>query len=211
MLRIAAISLLAAQMPASAPPELHDESAPDRTSSSEVGAECRCAKIPAQTVVEIAIDADIGSKLSKSGQFFPIHLTRPIVIDAKNVVAAGTSGMGEVVHAKKGSGSGAPGELVLAARYLEVGGRRLPLRSMHLSGVGADKIGSVNALAIASVTSPIAVALLGFLMTGGEKTVAQGSRAEAKTAVEFSFDTAVVSGAPALPASIQMATGGENK
>ena len=44
--------------------------------------------------------------------------------------------MGEVVHAKKGGGSGAAGELVLAARYLDFEGSRVRLRSMRLDGNG---------------------------------------------------------------------------
>lgn len=141
--------------------------------------------IPKLTPAELEIDEPLGSKISKSGQTFAFHLRSPIVVDGREVVPAGTTGQGEVVHAKKGGGSGAPGELVLAARYLDVGGRRLLLRSLHLSSSGTDRIASVHRLAIASAVSPVPVALLGYFITGGETTIAKGAIAAAKTAVDF--------------------------
>jgi hypothetical protein len=166
--------------------------------------------IPALTPVEIVIDADIDSKKSKSGETFPIHLAKPIVIDGVDLVPAGATGAGEIVHAKKGGGSGAPGELVLAARYLEVGERRLLLRSMRVSGVGTDNIGMVDGLAIASAASPVPVALLGFIITGGEKRVPEGSVAKAKTSADFPIEP-VESTPAARPSPTPVNSGEEAK
>jgi hypothetical protein len=163
------------------------------------GSQSVAGRIPSLTVIELEIDQPLGSKISKSGQMFALHLRKAIVVDGKELVPAGTTGQGEVVHAKKGGGSGAPGELVLAARYLDVGGRRLPLRSFHVSGVGSDKITAVNTLAVASAVSPVPVALLGFFMTGGETNFAKGVVAGAKTAAEFTIDPAAPPSTPPTP------------
>lgn len=179
--------------------------------SSVLAAAPHGAVVPALTPIEIAIDANIGSKQSKSGQTFPIRLVSPIVIDGKEIVAGGALGIGEVVHAKKSSSSGAPGELVLAARYLEVAGRRLLLRSLHLSGVGKDNIATVDGLAIASATSPVPVALIGFMIKGGEKAVVKGSLATAKTAADFTIEAADTTITLPTPAAMPANPGGENK
>ena len=150
--------------------------------------------IPALTVVALTFDAELGSKLSRSGDTFPIILSEPITLEGREVVAAGTRGMGEVVHAKKAGGGGAPGELVLAARYLQMGDRQIRLRSLNYEAVGKDKIGSATKVGIAGgvLLGPVA-ALGGLLMKGGEKTVERGSAGHAKTAEDFSL------GAPAPP------------
>lgn len=95
---------------------------------------------------------------------------------------AGVAGMGEVVHAKGSGGSGAAGELVLAARYLEWRGQRLRLRSLRLSAGAQSNINKVHALNIASAASPVPIGLLGFFITGGQATVSEGTIADAKTA-----------------------------
>ena len=89
-----------------------------------------CVTIPALTPIKIELLETLGSKVSTSGETFPFRLAGPVLIDGKVAIPAGTPGVGEVVHAKKSGGSGAAGELVLAARYLDVQGRRLRLRSL---------------------------------------------------------------------------------
>lgn len=153
-----------------------------------VAAASECAAsltIPALTPVRLELLAPLGSKISRSGDSFPIRLAEPIVVEGVVLVREGTTGMGEVVHAKKAGGSGSAGELVLAARYLEVCGQRLRLRSMHLSSNGKSRTDTVNALNVASAASPLPVGLFGFMIHGGQVNVPQGTIAEAKTAEIF--------------------------
>lgn len=148
--------------------------------------------VAALTPVTIEIAAMLGSKLSKTGDTFPIRLAAPILVDGNAVIPAGTGGMGEVVHAKKGGGSGAPGELVLAARYLDVDGRRLRLRSLHVTAVGKDRIGEAGVVGVT-------FGVIGLLVTGGESIVPEGSIAEAKTAEAFSLIPANINPPEILP------------
>lgn len=147
---------------------------------------CRgCVTVPALTPVKLELLMALGSKISKTGDVFPIRLAEPIVINGAIAIPAGTSGAGEVIHAKKSGGGGVGGELVLAARYLDVDGQKLRLRSMNLGLSGRTKTDTVNSIAIAGAASPVPIGLLGLFITGGQVTVAAGTIADAKTAEDF--------------------------
>lgn len=165
--------------------------------------------IAALTPVVIVIDAELGSKISKPGDTFPLHLRSPIIVNGVELVPAGTAGMGEVVHSKRAGMSGSPGELILAARYLAIGGQRLPLRSLHLVAGGTDHTRSVTTLAIVSAPMPIPVALVGLFMTGGNTVVPAGTVASARTAADFLVPLAAGAAPPATITS--SSTGGEQK
>lgn len=150
--------------------------------------------IPALSPVEIAIDVALGSKLSKTGEVFPFHLAKPVMLDGAEAIPAGTPGQGEVIHAKKGGGGGAPGELVLAAKYLQVGNRQLRLRSLKLEAIGLDNVGTVTTLnAVAAGTIPVA-SVIGFFISGGEKNLAMGTVLPAKTAEPFVIELSAPAG-----------------
>ncbi|MBP6362206.1 MAG: hypothetical protein KA233_01710 [Novosphingobium sp.] len=144
--------------------------------------------MPPLTPVKIIIRAHLGSKISKSGDWFDIELAEPIVIDGVTVVPAGARGMGEVVHAKKSGGSGASGELILAARYLDLDGKRLRLRSLHIAVAGKDAIGTVNTINVATVATVPALALIGFFVKGKGIDIPENTVGDAKTAEAFVID-----------------------
>jgi hypothetical protein len=150
-------------------------------------AACECSSIPALTPVSIEILAPLSSRTSKSGDSFPIRLAAAIVVGGRELVPAGVSGVGEVVHAKKSGGMGAAGELVLAARYVEVGGQRLTLRSLQFAVAGRSSIDAVSAVNAASAASPLPIGLIGFFVTGGQVDVPAGTVAAAKTRENFTL------------------------
>lgn len=161
----------------------------------------RC--VPPLTPIRISIRTHLGSKISTSGQSFEFELAEPIRIDDTVMIPAGTRGVGEVVHAKKSGGSGASGELVLAARYLDLGERRLRLRSLRYAEAGKDAIGTVSTLNAASAASPIpGLALIGFFVKGKGIDLPEGTVLEAKTAEPYLAAPAPlpVPTAPAAPA-----------
>jgi hypothetical protein len=148
--------------------------------------------VPALTPVDLALEAELGSKISTTGERFPIRLTAPILIDGEVAVPAGATGEGEVVHAKKAGGSGAAGELVLAARFLTIGERPLKLRSMRFAVAGRDATNAVNAVNVASAASPLPIGLVGFVITGRNVVYPAGTAAAAKTAEEFVIERVAV-------------------
>ncbi len=193
--RIACLAALAATpFPASAqvaapaaPPVPASAVSVAATPAPAPAAPAQCCLVPSGTLIEIAIDEPLDSKTSVIGQHFAIHLTTPLQLtDGSFVIAAGTKGVGEVIHAARAHMAGKAGELILVARYLEVDGVQVPLRGFRLGGQGKDNSGLVNA-------AVISVGIAGMLISGGEKRVPVGSIATAKIAV----DTIL----PPLPAS----------
>ena len=144
--------------------------------------------LPKTTPLIIAIEKELGSKISQAGETFPIRLVQAVSVDGVEVLPAGITGQGEVVHAKKAGLAGAAGELVLAARYLDLNGRRIELRSFRFleAGEGAqakgrDNISEVNATM--AVLSPLAI-----FIGGGNTNVAPGTVANAKTRNDELFE-----------------------
>lgn len=163
--------------------------------------------IPALTPIEIAIDADLGSKISVTGQTFPIHLAGPISVNGREVIPAGATGEGEVIHAKKAGGSGAPGELVLAARHLVIGGKPLKLRSMRVGLVGGDAVNGVAAFNAATAATPLPIGIIGFAVTGRNVIYPRGTVATAKTAELFVIEADVGATASERPTAIETLPG----
>jgi len=135
------------------------------------------ALIPALTVVRVKIMVTINSAVNKIGEHFPIQLDAPIQLTDGREVPAGIMGSGDVVHAAKSRFGGKAGELILAARYLDWNGVRIPLRSLTFFDPrqGKDNVGAATATAI--IVSPV----LALFITGGEVNIPEGTTAYAKT------------------------------
>ena len=162
-----------------------------RSTPSTPSAGCMdCIVIPALTPVKLELMDTLGSKLSTSGQQFSLRLVEPIIIAGTEIISAGVTGRGEVIHAKKSGMGGGAGELVLAARHLDVNGRQLRLRSLNFSLNGRSNVDTVNAILVASAAVAPPLALVGFFISGGQTTVMKGTIAAAKTAEAFKVPAA---------------------
>lgn len=117
----------------------------------------------------------LSSATLKRGDKFGLRLAQALSIDGALVLPAGTTGVGEVVHAERSRSGGKPGELLLAARYLEVDGRQIPLRSFRVGAAGVDKSGQVIGLAIA-------VGVFAMFIRGGEIQIPPLTQAQARIA-----------------------------
>lgn len=133
-----------------------------------------CCTIPALMVVDLEILSTINSKANKIGEKFPFKLAKPIAVDGREIVPAGAMGSGDVVHAAKSRFGGKAGELVIAARYIDHAGIRVPLRSLR-AGEGQGKDNTEAAAAVG-----IAVGILSMFVTGGEVNVPAGTIMNAK-------------------------------
>ncbi|HOZ23508.1 MAG TPA: hypothetical protein PLI83_01840 [Thermomonas sp.] len=132
-------------------------------------------------MVDIEIGEPISSKRHKRGDKFALRLAEPLVVDGQTVLPAGTPGVGEIIHAAASGGGGKAGELLLAARYLEVDGRQIPLRGFRMGGAGKDN--TTGALAASMAVGPFAQ-----FIHGREIEIPSGARASAKLAA----DTALI-------------------
>lgn len=97
-----------------------------------------CCSLPDGTIVDLEIVDVLNSSRQRRGDRFAIRVTVPVLVDGQTVIPAGTTGIGEVVHAAAARSGGAPGELLIAARTLDVGGQSVPLRGLKLARTGQD-------------------------------------------------------------------------
>lgn len=141
--------------------------------------------LPAMTPVRLTIMTGINSKTSKMGEFFDIRLAEPIMQGGRIIVPAGTMGKGEIVHAAKARAAGKAGELIIAARYLDFGNIRIPLRTLKY---GEAATGKSNADEAAAVGIVVAAPLVLFV-TGGQVDVPEGMPATAKLAADVRIET----------------------
>jgi hypothetical protein len=157
--------------------------APADATPAPAAASPACCTIPAMTLVDIEIAETLGSKASHQGDHFAFRLAEPIVVDGQVLAPAGTPGVGEVVHAARARAMGKAGELILAARYLDLGAVRIPLRTFRYGrSQGKDSSQTVGiGTAVAGAFIPGA-AFAAFLIAGGEVRIPAGTRATAKVA-----------------------------
>jgi len=150
-----------------------------------------CCVAAAGTVIDLEVVPLLSTKTVKRGDKFEIRLAEPIVLEGQTLLPAGVTGLGEVVHAAGSSFGGKPGELILAARFLQHGDQRIPLKGMKLGVAGRDNA----ALALAG---SMVVGLLMFI-PGGEVQLPAGSRANAKLAADVTLSP--IAPAPPQPLS----------
>ena len=133
------------------------------------------AHIASGTIIVVEVTQLISTKIQRKGDMFTLKLAEPIKYGEQEVVPAGVPGMGQVVDSQPPGFGGAPGKLVLAARYLEVNGQHVPIHALQLGGSGQDR----DALALAVSAIPY-VNIASILIHGGQMEVPTGSHAYAK-------------------------------
>jgi hypothetical protein len=148
--------------------------------------------LPALTQLVVRIEAGLSSRTTKTGETFPLTLAEPLVIDRQVVLPAGIRGQGEVVHAK-GTGLGVGGELVIAARFLEVDGRQMRLRSMRVGVHGKDQQDLTFAAAAV-------IGLPAMFIRGKHIEIPAGTLAGVKTAQPFAVAAPAAQTALPVPA-----------
>jgi hypothetical protein len=130
-------------------------------------------RIPAKTVVQIAIAEPISSKVAQIGDSFAISLAEPLTVGDRVIIPAGVVGRGEVTHAAKSGWGGKAGELIVNARHLQCGDLRIPLGHFQYAGTGKDNFGGAF---VAAQVIPLGQ----FMVNGGEASIPAGVRGTAK-------------------------------
>ncbi|MFN3943847.1 MAG: hypothetical protein ACK4K7_02810 [Allosphingosinicella sp.] len=140
-----------------------------------------CCTLPARTPILIEVLEPVSSRTARPGDGFSFRLVEPVTVDGRILIPAGALGTGEVVHAARGGLAGKAGELILAARFLELGDQRIALRSLRFGDrQGADR---TTATLVASML-PYA-GLLAPLIVGGNIEVPAGTQAGAMIAADI--------------------------
>ena len=137
-----------------------------------------CCRVDANSIVDLETTEPISSRDRKHGDLFGLRLHTSLIRDGVVVVPAGTTGVGEIVHADRARGGGKPGELILAARYLQVGDRQVRLHALKLGATGKDNSGTAMA-------ASMAIGVFAQFIHGGEVEVPTGTLAQAKLLEDF--------------------------
>ena len=133
--------------------------------------------LPVGYPIVIALDEVVSSEARARGDKFAIHLAAPIMVEGRVIAPAGAKGMGEVVYAEHTGGGGAPGKLVLAARYLDIGAVHAPLKAFNLGAGGESEFREMQ----------VAAQIIGIgvmFINGHDVVYPVGTRARAKIAQE---------------------------
>lgn len=179
---LASAAALGASMAAAQPAE---EPAP---AAAQAPVPPPCCSVPARTPVVIEITDTVNSKANHSRDAFAFRLAEPLMMAGRVLVPAGTPGVGEVVHAARARAMGKAGELILAARYLQLGETRIMLRSLRIGAQqGRDSSGSLTTMNVIAAGTVPALSLVAFVIAGGEVNVPAGTRAQAQTAAEITL------------------------
>jgi hypothetical protein len=145
------------------------------------------------TPLVVKIEVALSSRTTKTGETFPLTLAEPLLVDGQVILPTGTKGQGEVVHAK-GTGLGVGGELVIAARFLEIDGQQLRLRSMRVGVHGKDQQDLTFAAAAV-------IGLPAMFIRGKHIEIPAGTLAGVKTAQPFAVAAPAAQTALPVPAS----------
>lgn len=188
--RLLGVVLLLVSFPALAqepPVPVPAAAAPPASTSSPL-------QLPVGTVVLLRLETPLSSKTATPGQVVAFTVARAVSLAGQEVVAVGVPVQGEVVHAAAARWGGKPGELVLAARRLQLAAGAVKLRS-NLGVVGANTV--YEALVLSSLTFG-----LGSFLSGGEIELPAGAFFAARTAEPILPPTSVIPSpapAPAVP------------
>jgi hypothetical protein len=137
-----------------------------------------CCLVRAGTPIVVALAEPVSTKLQKTGDQFDLQLAEPVVVDGRVVIAAGTQGIGEVVEATKPGVGGRPAKLVLAARFLQLGARQVPLQGLQLAGAGRNNAIAAQAAGAGGMAF-FPLGFVGLAVSGGNVDFRAGARATA--------------------------------
>lgn len=115
---VSSCTLAQAPVPSGGPATIYTQVAPETLLA-----------LPALTPVLIQFDEKVSSDGNRNGDQFRFHVAEDVRVGDRIVIPAGSAGIGEVIHAQKSGIAGRAGELIVAARHVTVGTRRVRLRS----------------------------------------------------------------------------------
>ena len=173
--------------------------APAPQAVPEIAAAPTSVRLPELTPLRLRVMDEASSKLSKVGDRVTIMLAEPLRVTDSLAIAGGTTGTAEVIHVAKPGMGGKAGELLIAARSLDLpNGVKVPLRSFRLgSAQGKNNEGLAAGLAIAGGGVGTVAAMF---ITGGSARIPAGSEAFAKTAAGVDLPLSAL--VPVAPAAV---------
>jgi hypothetical protein len=138
------------------------------------------------TLFELETVDAVSSKTNLTGNYFDLRLREPLRYGTVELVPAGTPVRGQITHASENRFGGMAGELILAARYVQLPQGRIHLRA-SIGASGKDRKGG------ATVTRAL-FGIVGGFIQGDNKELPAGTPLSARLAEPVTFHC---DGAPA--------------
>lgn len=215
MSRMFLAALACAAMPAVA----LAQTAPEQTA---VGAEAAVAvapavaqptvlRLPANTSVSLALNSALTTKDNNSGDKFALTVDQDVMAGSSVVIPKGTRAIGQVTWAKGNGSFGKSGKMELAFRYIDLGGKQIPLDGKFYQEGRGNTAGTIGAVAAAGVIG-------GLVVKGHSVDMVEGKEFTATTHEEVPFVSDAGGSAVRLdpnyspsPVSMQVETDKERK
>lgn len=148
--------------------------------------------VKALTKVDLEFADAASSKTSKSGDIVRMRTSVDVLDDGGTIlIPKGSPATAEIIQASPGRMMGKAGELTLAARFIELGGRKIPLKRFAFGRSSGKDNNSATFIATAVIGLP------GLLISGGNVDIAAGAPANA--VVVSDTDLAETAPANSLP------------
>lgn len=150
------------------------------------------------TIIDLLFVDTVDSKANKTGEFIAMKVADDVLSGTAVIIPAGSPVSAEIIHAARARAGGKPGELILSARYIQLGDKQIPLKGFKFggSGTGKSKV-TESALVAAVVAAPIAL-----FIAGGEKHVDAGGRGFAKLKEDFDFTSMIAAPKTSAPLTV---------
>ena len=131
-------------------------------------------EIPAGTAIRVKFPQTYMGKNLASGETLHLINDEAVLIDGREVIAAGAIVIAEVMSVKKPGAVGKAGELVIAFRFVQgVDGSRIPISGTE-SQEGKDNT-------VMSLVCTLLSCILGLIMKGGDAMIPMGTTVTAYT------------------------------
>lgn len=95
--------------------------------------------IPAGTDIEVRVDQDLGSKISRSGDTFSATVAHPVTVNGHVVIPQDARAEGAVIAAKPLGRFAGKAELALRLERVQVGNRSIPVMTSTIASVKKGK------------------------------------------------------------------------
>jgi len=140
-----------------------------------------CCLAPAGAAVEVELIDPVSTRLYRTGDRVLLRLAAPLIVDGRVLLHAGTPGEGEVIESSRPGFGGKAAKLVLAADFLRLGDRRIPLRGLQLAAAGKGNVMPAEVIGLSGIVlGPIG--FVGMAVQGDNVEFPAGTKATAELA-----------------------------
>jgi hypothetical protein len=176
MKRLTIIALAAGAALTAVPAFAQDAAAPAAVEAPAAApsADMAQAQLAANTPVTLSLNSQVSSKTMRVGDTFPLTVALDVAMDGHIIIPRGTRAVGEVVWRTGRGAFGKSGKIEVAMRYLDLGGRRIPLEGLYRQEGEGNTAATVGAVLAAGVVG-------GLVISGHSAVIPAGRELTART------------------------------